>query len=35
MVELMNLEDQVDKDFALARRRAQLGRLGTLAWAGH
>lgn len=27
MVDLMNLEDQVDKDFVLARRRARLGRL--------
>lgn len=30
MVELMNLEDQVDLDFTLARRRARLGRLKTL-----
>jgi hypothetical protein len=30
MVDLMNLEDQVDKDFALARRRARLGRLKAL-----
>ena len=29
MVELMNLEDQVDLDFTLARRRARLGRLKT------
>ena len=27
MVDLMNLEDQVDKDFTVARRRARLGRL--------
>ena len=27
MVDLMNLEDQVDLDFTLARRRARLGRL--------
>jgi hypothetical protein len=30
MVDLMNLADQVDKDFALARRRARLGRLKAL-----
>jgi hypothetical protein len=30
VVDLMNLEDQVDKDFALARRRARLGRLKAL-----
>ena len=30
MVDLMNLEDQVDKDFALAWRRARLGRLKAL-----
>ena len=30
MIELMNLEDQVDLDFTLARRRAWLGRLKTL-----
>lgn len=30
MVELMNLEDQVDLDFTLARRRARLARLKTL-----
>ncbi len=30
MVDLMNLEDQVDKDFIVARRRARLGRL--LGW---
>ena len=30
MIELMNLEDQVDLDFTLARRRARLGRLKTL-----
>ena len=29
MIELMNLEDQVDLDFTLARRRAWLGRLKT------
>ncbi len=29
MVDLMNLEDQVDLDFTLARRRARLGRLKT------
>ena len=27
MVDLMNLEDQVDKDFTIARRRARLGKL--------
>src|SRR3712207_143766 len=27
VVDLMNLEDQVDKDFTVARRRARLGRL--------
>lgn len=27
MVDLMNLEDQVDKDFTVARRRARLGKL--------
>ena len=30
MVDLMNLEDQVDLDFTLARRRTRLGRLKTL-----
>ena len=30
MVDLMNLEDQVDKDFTVARRRARLGRLKDL-----
>jgi hypothetical protein len=30
VVDLMNLEDQVDKDFAVARRRAWLGRLKAL-----
>jgi hypothetical protein len=30
MVDLMNLEDQVDKDFTVARRRARLGRLKRL-----
>ena len=30
VVDLMNLEDQVDLDFTLARRRARLGRLKTL-----
>jgi hypothetical protein len=30
VVDLMNLEDQVDKDFALARRRARLGRVKAL-----
>ena len=30
MVDLMNLEDQVDLDFTLARRRARLGRLKAL-----
>jgi hypothetical protein len=30
VVDLMNLEDQVDLDFTLARRRAWLGRLKTL-----
>ena len=30
MVDLMNLEDQVDLDFIVARRRARLGRLRTL-----
>ena len=30
MVDLMNLEDQVDKDFAVARRRVRLGRLKAL-----
>src|SRR5918993_4440315 len=30
VVDLMNLEDQVDKNFALARRRARLGRLKAL-----
>ena len=29
MVDLMNLEDQVDLDFTIARRRARLGRLKT------
>jgi hypothetical protein len=29
VVDLMNLEDQVDLDFTLARRRARLGRLKT------
>jgi hypothetical protein len=29
VVDLMNLEDQVDKDFTVARRRARLGRLKT------
>jgi hypothetical protein len=29
-VDLMNLEDQVDLDFTVARRRARLGRLKTL-----
>ena len=29
MVDLMNLEDQVELDFTLARRRARLGRLKT------
>jgi hypothetical protein len=29
MVDLMNLEDQVDLDFTVARRRARLGRLKT------
>ncbi len=29
MVELMNLEEQVDLDFTVARRRARLGRLKT------
>jgi hypothetical protein len=29
VVDLMNLEDQVDKDFTAARRRARLGRLKT------
>jgi len=29
MIELMNLEEQVDLDFTLARRRARLGRLKT------
>jgi hypothetical protein len=30
LVDLMNLEDQVEKDFIVARRRARLGRLKTL-----
>jgi hypothetical protein len=30
VVDLMNLEDQVDLDFTLGRRRARLGRLKTL-----
>ncbi len=30
MVDLMNLEDQVDLDFTVARRRAWLGRLKRL-----
>lgn len=30
MVDLMNLEDQVDLDFTVARRRARLGRLSAL-----
>ena len=30
MVDLMNLEDQVDLDFTVARRRARLGRLKAL-----
>jgi hypothetical protein len=30
VVDLMNLEDQVDLDFTVARRRARLGRLKTL-----
>ncbi len=30
MVDLMNLEDQVDVDFTVARRRARLGRLKAL-----
>jgi len=30
VVDLMNLEDQVDLDFTLARRRARLGRLKSL-----
>jgi hypothetical protein len=30
MVDLMNVEDQVDLDFTLARRRARLGRLKAL-----
>ena len=30
MVDLMNLEDQVEKDFTVARRRARLGRLKML-----
>src|SRR5215210_8048630 len=30
VVDLMNLEDQVDQDFTVARRRARLGRLKTL-----
>ena len=30
MVDLMNLEDQVDLDFTIARRRARLGRLKAL-----
>ena len=30
MVDLMNLEDQVDLDLTLARRRARLGRLKAL-----
>jgi hypothetical protein len=30
VVDLMNLEDQVDLDFTLARRRARLGRVKTL-----
>ncbi len=30
MVDLMNLEDQVDKDFTVARRRTRLGRLKAL-----
>jgi len=30
VVDLMNLEDQVDKDFTVARRRVRLGRLKTL-----
>jgi hypothetical protein len=30
VVDLMNLEDQVDLDFTIARRRARLGRLKTL-----
>ncbi len=30
VIDLMNLEDQVDLDFTVARRRARLGRLKTL-----
>ena len=30
MVDLMNLEDQVEKEFTVARRRARLGRLKML-----
>jgi hypothetical protein len=30
VVDLMNLDDQVEKDFTVARRRARLGRLKTL-----
>jgi hypothetical protein len=30
VVDLMNLEDQIDLDFTVARRRARLGRLKTL-----
>ncbi len=30
VVDLMNLEDQVDLDFTVARRRARLGRLRAL-----
>jgi len=30
MVDLMNLEDQVDLDFVIARRRARLGKLKAL-----
>ena len=30
MVDLMNMDDQVDLDFTVARRRARLGRLKSL-----
>ena len=34
-MDLMNLSDQVDKDFATARRRARIGALGSRFVGGH
>jgi hypothetical protein len=34
-MDLMNLSDQVDKDFATARRRARIGALGSRFFGGH